>query len=162
MRSLRQIIALHRYCGAGGCNGAIIVAAGPRVDTWRHKFIGDAGGYRSDDLRSRLDHTIRPPKEYIEQLKREQIREYGYQDHRLRDYEEDHLIPLNLGGAPMDPRNLWPQPRRPADGWTAEMKHNLEAAFVRQFCSRQVPLDVARRAIAQNWHETYRRFVHGG
>src|SRR5438552_2228471 len=33
-------------------------------------------------------HTVRPPREYTEQLKREQIREYGYADHRLRDYEE--------------------------------------------------------------------------
>jgi hypothetical protein len=27
-------------------------------------------------------------------------------------YEEDHLIPLELGGAPRNPKNLWPEPRR--------------------------------------------------
>jgi hypothetical protein len=26
-----------------------------------------------------------------------------------KDYEEDHLISLELGGAPRDPKNLWPQ-----------------------------------------------------
>ena len=27
-----------------------------------------------------------------------------------RDYQEDHLISLELGGDPVDPRNLWPEP----------------------------------------------------
>ena len=53
---------------------------------------------------------VRPPENYTEALKREQIKTYGYDDRRLRDYEEDHLIPLALGGAPTDPRNLWPEP----------------------------------------------------
>jgi len=26
------------------------------------------------------------------------------------DYEEDHFIPLEVGGHPKDPRNLWPEP----------------------------------------------------
>jgi hypothetical protein len=38
-------------------------------------------------------------------LKRQQIREYGYADRHLGAYEEDHLIPLSIGGAPYDPRN---------------------------------------------------------
>ena len=40
-----------------------------------------------------------------------QIAEYGYADTSTADYEEDHLIPLELGGAPRDPNNLWPEPR---------------------------------------------------
>ena len=28
----------------------------------------------------------------------------------IRDYEYDHLVPLELGGATNDPRNLWPEP----------------------------------------------------
>jgi hypothetical protein len=28
----------------------------------------------------------------------------------LHDYEYDHLVPLELGGADNDPRNLWPEP----------------------------------------------------
>jgi hypothetical protein len=44
--------------------------------------------------------SIRPDEGYTEGLKREGIRQYGYSDHRLRDYEEDHLIPLELGGSP--------------------------------------------------------------
>jgi hypothetical protein len=35
--------------------------------------------------------TIRPPSEYTTALKRQQIREFGYADRKLSDYEEDHL-----------------------------------------------------------------------
>ena len=44
--------------------------------------------------------SIRPPGEYTARLKREQIREYGYSDYRMRDYEEDHLISLELEDRP--------------------------------------------------------------
>jgi len=60
---------------------------------------------------------VRPPVQYTEELKRQQIRTFGYHDRRLSQYEEDHLIPLGLGGAPSDPRNLWPEPRISPDGW---------------------------------------------
>ena len=43
--------------------------------------------------------TVRPPENYTEDLKRRQIREYGYADRRLGHYEEDHLVPLDLAVA---------------------------------------------------------------
>lgn len=53
--------------------------------------------------------TIRPPVSYTNDLKRN-----GLQAYRLRGspsrYQEDHLISLELGGHPTDPRNLWPEP----------------------------------------------------
>jgi hypothetical protein len=53
--------------------------------------------------------TIRPPSEYTTRLKREQMRDYG-RTGVLSGFQEDHLISLELGGHPTDPRNLWPQP----------------------------------------------------
>jgi hypothetical protein len=53
--------------------------------------------------------TIRPPTEYTNELKRRQMREYGLGG-STTDYQEDHLISLELGGHPTDPRNLWPEP----------------------------------------------------
>ena len=53
--------------------------------------------------------TIRPPTTYTNDLKRKQMREYGVGG-ALADYQEDHLISLELGGHPTDPRNLWPEP----------------------------------------------------
>jgi hypothetical protein len=42
------------------------------------------------------------------------MREYGAPG-TASEYQEDHLISLELGGDPDDPRNLWPQPRPWAD-----------------------------------------------
>jgi hypothetical protein len=53
--------------------------------------------------------TIRPPTSYTNELKLKQIREYGVGGSKS-DYQEDHLISLELGGHPTDPRNLWPEP----------------------------------------------------
>ena len=53
--------------------------------------------------------TIRPPVDYTNALKRRQMREYG-EDGPMSAYQEDHLISLELGGHPTDPRNLWPEP----------------------------------------------------
>ena len=68
--------------------------------------------------------TIRPPTNYSNSLKKKQILEYHYSDTNPRDYEEDHLIALSIGGAPYDPRNLWPEPRR--SEWNAAKKDQLE------------------------------------
>src|SRR6266571_6048032 len=53
--------------------------------------------------------TIRPPTSYTNALKRKQMREYGVGG-SPSDYQEAHLISLELGGHPTDPRNLWPEP----------------------------------------------------
>src|SRR2546430_17362984 len=52
--------------------------------------------------------TIRPPTSYTNALKEKQMREYGVGG-SPSDYQEDHLISLELGGHPTDPRNLWPR-----------------------------------------------------
>ena len=53
--------------------------------------------------------TIRPPTDYTNALKLKQMREYGVAG-SASDYQEDHLISLELGGHPTDARNLWPEP----------------------------------------------------
>ncbi len=53
--------------------------------------------------------TVRPPVSYTNDLKRRQLRAYGLRGPPSA-YQEDHLISLELGGNPTDPRNLWPEP----------------------------------------------------
>ncbi len=53
--------------------------------------------------------TIRPSSDYTSRLKLEQLRAYGLRG-RPTEFQEDHLISLELGGHPTDPRNLWPEP----------------------------------------------------
>jgi hypothetical protein len=64
---------------------------------------------RSTICRHGWTETIRPPTSYTNALKRKQMRQYG-ETGSLGDYQEDHLISLELGGSPTDPRNLWPEP----------------------------------------------------
>src|SRR5262249_10317692 len=53
--------------------------------------------------------TVRPPTSYTSALKLRQMALYGETGPPSR-YQEDHLISLELGGDPTDPRNLWPEP----------------------------------------------------
>src|ERR1700740_2647647 len=52
--------------------------------------------------------SIRPPASYTNRLKREQMAGMHLKG-TPSDYEEDHLISLELGGDPKDPENLWPE-----------------------------------------------------
>jgi hypothetical protein len=101
--------------------------------------------------------TVRPPAYFTNKLKKTQIREYQYPDHDPKHYEEDHLIPLNIGGAPDDARNLWPQPRN--SEWNSEKKDELEMKLYKQVCAGRVPLIDAQNAYRINWIDACKRYV---
>ena len=49
----------------------------------------------------------------------------------ISDYEEDHLIPLELGGSPTSPLNLWPEPghhRTRKTPWRIRQQRSLRRA----------------------------------
>lgn len=100
--------------------------------------------------------SVRPPAYYTNRLKKRQLREYGYQDINPRDYEEDHLIPLSVGGNPTDPRNLWPEPRK--SEWNAKRKDKLEFALYKAVCRGTISLDEARQAFATNWISAFQQY----
>src|SRR3984957_1918638 len=90
--------------------------------------------------------TVRPPVKYTDALKIQQIREYGYTDTSVADYEEDRFIPLELGGAPSDPGNLWPEfPHSP------NPKDSIENKLKKLVCANKLTLDKARQLIQTNW-----------
>ncbi|MFI9360709.1 hypothetical protein ACIG5E_06565 [Kitasatospora sp. NPDC053057] len=93
--------------------------------------------------------TVRPPVSYTNALKIQQIAQYGYSDTNPADYEEDHFVPLELGGAPRDPRNLWPEPRYGNE--PAQSKDSVETRLKNAVCGHKVTLDAARSAIASDW-----------
>ena len=93
--------------------------------------------------------TVRPPTSYTTPLKVQQIAAYGYADTSTADYEEDHLIPLELGGAPRAATNLWPEPRYGTK--TAATKDTIENKLKTAVCNHTVTLAQARHAIATNW-----------
>ena len=53
--------------------------------------------------------TVRPPTDYTNALKLRQMHAYGLTG-SPSEFQEDHLVSLELGGHPTDPRNLWPEP----------------------------------------------------
>lgn len=89
---------------------------------------------------------VRPPVSYTNKLKIQQIKEYGYTDTTLANYEEDHLISLQLGGNPTDPKNLWPEPGR-----APNPKDKIENLCHRKVCKGEIPLASAQAQIATNW-----------
>ena len=92
---------------------------------------------------------VRPSTAYTDALKAQQIKAYGYNDTTLADYEEDHLIPLELGGHPTDPKNLWPEPRTGIYG--ATKKDGVENSLHNRVCSGLITLVAAQASIALNW-----------
>jgi hypothetical protein len=85
--------------------------------------------------------------------KRASMKAYGDQG-PLRDYEYDHLIPLELGGALNDERDLWPEP-----GASPNPKDALEDRLRSTVCDGRLSLAAARREIARDWVAAYRRLI---
>lgn len=102
--------------------------------------------------------TIRPPEHVTEPEKDASAAAYGYTG-SLHVAEYDHLIPLELGGDPNDPANLWVEPPdNPNATSFANTKDQLENRLNRLVCSGQITLAAAQQAIASNWvagHQTY-------
>lgn len=101
--------------------------------------------------RSGYTESVRPSESITEPEKEASLRSYGDLG-PLHVYEYDHLVPLELGGAPNDPRNLWPEP-----GASPNPKDELEDRLREMVCSGELRLVAAQREIAGNWVSVYRR-----
>lgn len=156
-------------CGGGGSSGKV-AQPGAQRSSGRAPTLSDAklhpgatnpavaqANIRSTICVPGFAKKIRPPRQYTDRLKREQpARE------RLpggpRDYEEDHLIPLELGGNPRDTKNPWPEPREKtgrrlaAPGTGAETKDVTEDNTKRLVCSGKLGLKDAQARIARDRH----------
>jgi hypothetical protein len=89
--------------------------------------------------------TVRPPESITEQEKAASMAAYG-DTHPLHYYEYDHFVPLELGGASNDPRNLWPEP-----GGSPNPKDAVENELRQEVCNGQISLAQAQREIVTNW-----------
>ena len=106
--------------------------------------------------------TIRPSTSYTNKLKTDQLastyksfaKKWGT---NLSAYEEDHLISLQLGGHPTDPKNLWPQ-EWDAD-WGAHRKDVIETRLKRMVCAGKITLAEAQHDIATDWVAAYKKYI---
>ncbi|MEU3573080.1 hypothetical protein AB0E96_32350 [Kitasatospora sp. NPDC036755] len=98
------------------------------------------GGYTS---------TIRPPANITGKEKAENARSYGYTG-PMGDAEYDHLISLQLGGDPNDPRNLWVEPPSPGHvpgKGPNNPKDSVETHLHTALCKGQVTLAAVHTAV---------------
>jgi hypothetical protein len=103
--------------------------------------------------------SVRPAAAYTTALKIRQLAAgYSYHgDPRTGDYEEDHLISLELGGSPTSPKNLWPEPYAAREG--ARVKDRIENKLHELVCAGELSLRTAQHAIAVNWWQAYQRYI---
>jgi hypothetical protein len=93
--------------------------------------------------------TVRPPESVTEPEKLASMAAYG-DSGSPHDYEYDHLVPLELGGATNDARNLWPEPSP-----TPNRKDDLENRLRASVCAGELSLASAQREIARDWVAAY-------
>ena len=103
--------------------------------------------------------TIRPPVSYTNKLKYDQLHSgYNVQgDMNMRNYEEDHLIPLEVGGHPSSKLNLFPQYYAATYG--ARVKDRLENKIHLLVCSGKITLKAGQAAFVPDWTVGYKKYV---
>ncbi|MFD4605981.1 hypothetical protein ACFWPQ_49255 [Streptomyces sp. NPDC058464] len=102
------------------------------------------GGYTSG---------IRPSTYVTGKEKKLNAASYGYTG-AMGEAEYDHLISLQLGGDPNDPRNLWVEPEDPghkASQGVNNLKDPVETKLHTAVCAGKVTLAQAQQAIVTDW-----------
>ena len=99
--------------------------------------------------------TIRPPTSYTDPLELP-VRAYGDGGRSPSGFGLDHLISLELGGAPSDPRNLWPESHK-----NSFNKDGLENSLRAKVCAGSMAFAKAQRRIV-NWPKFASHGGHGG
>jgi hypothetical protein len=99
---------------------------------------------------------VRPSASFTNKLKEKQLGTYYKGQGSDADTEEDHLIPLTIGGCPTCEKNLWPQPR--TGPHPASEKDQCEVKTNKEICDGGVSLTMAQKGIAKNWIEWCKRY----
>jgi hypothetical protein len=98
---------------------------------------------------------VRPPVSVTGPLKRELMTAYGFAGADPAAFELDHLISLELGGAPREPANLWPEASDPRPGF--HEKDQVENYLHKQVCSGATSLRQAQSIIVTDWRSVYKQ-----
>lgn len=88
--------------------------------------------------------TVRPSTSVTNRWKASSARSYSLGPEVKGEY--DHLVALELGGAPLDPRNLWVEP-----GTLPNPKDAVETKLKSAVCAHRISLAAAQNAIATDW-----------
>jgi hypothetical protein len=91
---------------------------------------------------------VRPFVADMKRIKAEMLAAIGEPIERRNQYELDHLIPLALGGAVIDRRNLALQPID-----AAREKDAIEVCLSSLVCQGKIDLEDAQGAIWEDWRK---------
>jgi 5-methylcytosine-specific restriction endonuclease McrA len=99
--------------------------------------------------------SVRPPEDVTDAEKAANAASYSYTG-SLKTAEYDHFIPLELGGDPNDPRNLWVEPNDATASTVNNPKDGVESSLNYLVCNAihgkpYLPLAKAQELIATNW-----------
>jgi hypothetical protein len=100
---------------------------------------------------------VRPPERVTNKIKQQLLPLYNHHTDNPLHFELDHLIPLEIGGAPSDTHNLWPQPY--VGEWGARKKDVLEKKLNSLVCAGTITLRQAQSAIRTDWVVAYKTYV---
>jgi hypothetical protein len=118
-----------------------IILPNPKITPGRLNPVVRQSTINKTICKSGWTKTIRPSVGYTNVLKIQQMVLYGEMG-SPSDYEEDHFIPLELGGAPRNPKNLWPEPHS-----QSKLSDPLETQLKRKVCKGIMKLNNARAKI---------------
>ena len=97
--------------------------------------------------------TVRPPVSWTNRLKVSLMAQFHLTG-AMNGYELDHRVPIEVGGAPRDARNLWMQP------WPeARLKDRLETFKHRQVCAGKVTLRQSQEVFLKDFWAEYDRLA---
>ena len=97
--------------------------------------------------------TVRPPASVTGPEKLASMKQYGVGDQSPGAFEYDHLISLELGGAPNDLSNLWPEPHDVSGDEGSFAKDKVENRLKREICAGSITLAQAQHQIATDWRK---------
>jgi hypothetical protein len=122
--------------------GAIDAAV---TDTNISSTVCRKGGYTS---------SVRPPETLTNKAKKQLFAAYGIPLSKMGDYELDHFLALNDGGA-SDVRNLWPEPNTTTlykpGGFVHNDKDRVEQYTYNAICDHKVTVTAVQKAIDADW-----------
>ncbi len=92
--------------------------------------------------------TVRPYVSEMKKIKAEMLADVGVPIENHNQYELDHVVPLALGGAIIDRRNLALQPID-----EAREKDAIEVCLSSLVCQGKIDLEDAQSAIWEDWRK---------
>jgi hypothetical protein len=102
--------------------------------------------------------TVRPSAQALRPIKQKLMTQIGATNSQL--YQLDHIVPIELGGALLDERNM--QLQAYAGECSARHKDKLENELSRLVCAGALTLEAAQSEIANDWIASYSDHVDAG